>query len=288
LLPIYKIDPSLIKRQLVYSLPFGLALILNQISVKFDKFFINQYITAEEFAVYSMAFLGIPVLKQFFQSIHNVVVPEISKLISEGDMGQATLLWQKTVDKTSSVTIPLVFLFFILADELITILYTDGYIEAANYYRVFLFIFLISMFSHELILRGSNKTRFILYSNMIGAVITIGIAFLIIPKFGLYGAVYTALAGSVSPMIISLIVEKKIMNLSLKNWINWKRLFYNFGICISIALPLYLFKDIISNIFIRGILVGLIYGLFVVSLQLHFDLFLFKDQVLKIKKALIK
>lgn len=275
--PVFKIKASLLRQQLYYSIPFGFALILNTFSATFDKFYINQYISPSEYAVYSLAFLNIPILGQFFQSVHNVVVPEISKAMSNNDIPKATLLWQKTIEKTSSVTIPAVFLFWILANELITVLYTIEYIEAANYYRIFVLMFFVSMFSHEIILRGANKTRYIFYSNLIGTVITVIIGFIIIPTYYLYGAIITAFIGVVLPMIISLQFERKIMGLSLKNWVHWKQLGLNFLICLLIGIPLLFIKDFISNIYLRSILVAIIFILWVGSLQIKFKIFIFKN-----------
>lgn len=286
LIPIYKIDFDLLRKQLFYSIPFGFALILNMISTKFDKFFINQYITSEEFGVYSIAFLGIPILGQFFKSIHNVVVPQISIYLNEGDMNKASNLWKKTVDKTSNVTIPAVILFWILSEEIITILYTIDYIEAANYYRIFILTFFISMLSYNIILRGANKTKYILFSDIIGVLITIAIGFFLIPKIGLYGAVITAVIGRILPMLISLIIERKIMGLSYENWFNWKNMGINFLISFLVAIPLFIFKDYINNIYFRSILTILIFFVTVILLQIKFNLFLFSQYIPKIKNFL--
>ena len=283
---IYSIDWNLLKRQVLYSLPFGLALILNLGSTTFDKFFINQYISPAEFGIYSISFLSIPILKQFFASIHNVVVPQISISMSNGNLKEAILLWQKTVDKTSSITIPAVILFWILAKEIITILYTEEYVEAANYYRVFILMFFVSMFSHEIILRGANKTRFILYSNLIGTTITIIAGLIMIPKFGLYGAISTALLGTVLPMIVSLHWERKIMKLSIKQWVNWKRIFSNTLICLLIGVPLLFVKDYVSNIYIRTFLVIFIFGFSIVVFQIKYNLFIFEQYIPVIRKYL--
>lgn len=283
---IHRIDLKLMKDQLLYSLPFGFALILNIISTRFDKFFINQYITPSEFGIYSIAFLSIPILRQFFQSIHNVVVPEISIMMSNNNIKGATELWKKTVDKTSSVTIPAVILFWLLAKEIITILYTVKYIEAANYYRIFILMFFVSMFSHEIILRGSNKTKFILVSNIVGTILTIATGFIIIPKFGLYGAIITALVGTITPMLISLHIERKIMQLNIFNWVNWKKIGLNFFSCILVALPLFLYKDYISNIYLRVIVVISIFLIAVLILQIRFNLFIFTKYVPIVKKYL--
>ncbi len=283
---IYHINLKLIKEQLIYSLPFGFALILNLIATTFDKFFINQYITPGEFGIYSIAFLSIPILKQFFNSIHSVVVPEISILVKNNDINQASKLWQKTVEKTSAVTIPAVVLFWILANEIITILYTVEYIEAANYYRIFILMFFVSMFSHEIILRGANKTKYILYSNIVSTVLTVVLGFLIIPKMGLYGAIITALIGTITPMLISLHIERKIMNLSVVDWVDWKKLGLNLILCLMIGVPLLLLKDYVSNIFIRTFLVVTVFGLGTLLLQIKFDLFIFTKYLPMIKKYL--
>ncbi len=283
---IYSINLKLLKEQLIYSIPFGFALILNLVSTTFDKFFINKYITPQEFGIYSISFLSIPILRQFFKSIHNVVVPEISIAMNNNNLKRATDLWKKTVDKTSSITIPAVFLFWTLANEIITILYTIEYIEAVKYYRVFILMFFVSMFSHELILRGANKTRYILVSNIIGTILTVIIGFVIIPKYGLYGAVFTALVGVITPISISLNFERRIMNLKVYNWVNWRNIFVNFSICFFVALPIFVFKDYITNIYLRTIISMLFFGALIIPLQMKFDLFLFNDQIFKLFKYL--
>ena len=283
---VYKIDVTLFRRQVLYSLPFGLALILNLASTTFDKFFINQYITPTEFGIYSIAFLSIPILKQFFASIHNVVVPQISIFMNENNLKEAVNLWQKTVDKTSSVTIPAVVLFWILAKEIITILYTSPYVEAANYYRIFILMFFVSMFSHEIILRAANKTRYILVSNIIGTIFTILIGLVLIPKFGLYGAITTALLGTITPMLISLYFEKKIMQLSLANWVDWKRIFLNLFICLLVGIPLLVLKDYITNIYLRLLSVGIVFVLTIILFQLKLKLFIFEEQLVTVRKYL--
>ncbi len=281
---LYKINFKLLKKQLVYSLPFGFALTINLVSTTFDKFFINKYITAEEFAIYSISFLSIPILGQFFKSIHNVVVPEIAIAMTNNNIKTATNLWKKTVEKTSSVTIPAVFLFWVMANEIITILYTIQYVEAVQYYRIFVVMFLISMFSHEIVLRGANKTKYIMYSNIIGAIVTITIGLIIIPKYQLFGAVITALIGRVIPMMISLNFERRIMKLHVYNWVNWKKIFTNILITSMIAIPIFFLKDYITNLYLRTFIAGSLFVILLVPLQIRFNLFIFKEQLFQVLK----
>lgn len=283
---LYRINFELLRKQLIYSLPFGFALTLNLISTKFDQFFINKYITTEEFAIYSISFLSIPILGQFFKSIHNVVVPEIAIAMSKNNLEKATNLWKKTVEKTSSVTIPAVFLFWVMANEIITILYTIQYVEAVHYYRIFVLMFLVSMFSHEIVLRGSNKTKYILYSNIIGTIVTVAAGLILIPKFRLYGAVITALIGRIIPIMISLNFERRIMKLHIYDWVNWKKIFTNILLTSMVAIPIYFLKDNISNLYLRTLIAGSLFVVLIVPLQLKFNIFIFKEQLFQLLRFL--
>ncbi len=279
---IYRLDFKLIKNQLSYSIPFGIAIILDVFSGTFDKFIINKYVEPNEFAVYSISFMSIPILSHFFKSIHNVVVPEISIHLSNNRMKEATSLWQKTVEKTSSLTIPSVFIFWLLAYELIAVLYPADYIEAANYYRIYIVIFFISMFSHNIILRGAKKTHLILVGSVIGVILTLVLGLTLVPIYGLYGAVFTGLIGVITPMFISINIERKVMGLTIKNWVNWKKIGINFLICFIAAIPIYFFKDYISNIFVRGAISGIVFILIVIPLQVKYEIFIFNEYIEKI------
>ncbi len=283
---IYKIDLVLLKKQLIYTVPLGLAIVLNQISTKFDKILVNQHITPEEFGIYSIAFLGIPILGNFFQSIHNVVVPQISIYINDDKLNEATKLWKKMVDKTSSVTIPAVFIFLLLADEIITILYTKDFIEAANYYRIFILSFLVSMFSYNIILRGANKTKYILIIDAVSTLLTVLFGIIIIPIYGLYGAILTALLGNILPMIFSLHIERKIMKQSFRNWVNWKEIGINFFINIVVILILFLLKDYITNIYLRFVITGLLFVVSIIFLQIKFKIFMFNKTLASIRNRI--
>ena len=283
---IYKLDFKLIKEQLIYSIPFGLAIILDVVSNTFDKFIINKYISAEEFAVYAVSFVSIPILAHFFKSIHNVVVPEISIHLSNNRMKEATVLWQKTVEKTSSLTIPSVFIFWLMAHEIIGVMYPPEYSEAANYYRIYIIMFFASMFSHNIILRGAKKTHLILVGSVIGVIITVILGLILVPIYGLYGAVVTGLIGVTTPILISINIERRVMRLSFSNWVNWKKLGINFAICFLASLPIYFFKDYIPNVFVRGTVSGIVFVLIVVPLQIKYDIFLFNDMLVKVLKKI--
>ena len=60
---------SLMREQLDYSLPFGFAVILNTICLYLDRIICIGALTAEEYAIYGMAFFTIPGIRQIYDSI---------------------------------------------------------------------------------------------------------------------------------------------------------------------------------------------------------------------------
>ena len=94
-----------------------------------------------------------------------------------------------------------------MSDKIIEILFTVQYIEAAKYYRIFLFSILFSMSSYGLVLRGFKKTKFLFYSDLIGVIISLPLSFILIKNFNLYGAVSAALIGIGLPITIKIIFE---------------------------------------------------------------------------------
>lgn len=74
-------------------------------------------------------------------------------------------------------------------------------------------------------------------------------------------------------------IEKNIMGLSWRNWVNWRYMGINFLISLSIAIPLFLLKDYISNLYIRVAVIGMIYAIWVVFLQIKSGIFIFGDKL---------
>ena len=275
---------DLFSRQLLYAIPFAGSILLNLLSTRIDKFVINGYINIEEYAVYSIAFLSIPFIGQIFSSIHNVAMPEFSKLGKENNIKDAALLWKNIITKTSSVAIPAVIFFFLMSDILIEIIYTKSYISAAPYYRILIFSIFFSMLSYGLVLRGFNKTKFLFLSDLIGVCIIIPLSFILIKEFHVYGAAYTALIGMGLPIIIKIIFELRLLKIKFLNWMAWNKI----GQILLISCLLSIFPIIcvetIRNIYLCFMLASILYFPLIAFFEWKFNLFIYPDAFKKINK----
>ena len=265
--------------QLKYSLPFVGGVVLETISKRFDKILINKYVDPSEYAIYAVAFFSIPLLTMLFSSINNVVVPEMSRLAHAGSDSDVIEMWHKVVEKTSSAAIPCIVFFFIMAEEVIVILFTGQYAEAAVYYRIYLLTFIFTMTSFGLVLRSYKKTTLIFRANLISTITTVAIGYFLISNFQMIGAITTAVISIALPIIIVIYYEKKLLNLKIKNWLPWYTMAKITLIAILaglIILPIKLFQfNDITALFITALL----YFPIIIFAEYRFNLFIYPEVI---------
>ncbi|MBP9150864.1 MAG: oligosaccharide flippase family protein [Flavobacteriales bacterium] len=270
------------KTQLIYSTPFAIAIVCTTLSERFDKFVVNKYIDSAEFAVYSLAFYSIPVLGQAFNSINNVVIPKMSSLLEENRLDEVLELFKKVVLKTSSLALPAITFFMIMAPEIIVFLFTDKYENAVPYYRFFMLTILIVMTGFGNVLRAAKKTRQIMVASFIGMLVTVAFGSLIIPRMGMNGAIITSVIGVTLPGVLQLYLVAKCLNSSLAEFLPWKSIGLAFVASLIPTLLIIPFKIFDLPLFLTLSISAALYFPMAVILEYWFKIFAFQENVSKI------
>lgn len=265
--------------QLSYTLPFAAGIMIKTIAERIDKYIVNLHVTPGQYAIYCVAFISIPLLDQLYTAINNVAMSEITILIATKNIKGLRELWHKIVEKNASVTIPCVMFFVIMTRELIGVIFTERYIEAVPYYRIYLVTFLFVMTSHGMILRGANKTRLIFRAMLIGSILTMTVGLLVIGKFLLWGAMVTAVCGIIIPIVLILIYEKRYLKLDLSHWFPWGKLLRILLSCLPSLLLLFMIRAVVRGSFLRLSIGVALYFPLVVFIQLRWKLFIYPDIV---------
>jgi len=276
-------DKGLLVRQFKYCLPFYLGLVLYTISQKFDKILLNKYIDPADYALYAIAFLGIPLLSNMFAAVNNVSVPKIAEEFKLGNLENVRLLYRKIVSSAASIAIPALILFWILAERVIEILFSSEYVASAIYYKILLLSILGQIFSHGLILRGAGQTKQVLNSNVIGIVFTMISGFYLIPKFGLWGGVFTSLVSFFVPLVCQLVYESKLLKIKFFHFVPIGIVIKNISIAIFFSPIIYLLNQVLySDVLVIGISVTF-YPLTILFFQYKFGLTPFDNEISKVK-----
>ncbi len=236
-----------LKSQLSYSFPVLSFVILSTVMTRFDKYLISFNVSPEEYAVYVIAFLSVPLLNQFYSSVQSSIVPEMAKYAYSENITGVKSLWHNAFNKTVSVTVPALIYFILVAEELITFLYSDSYISSVSYYRFCILGLLLVMTNHGMVLRSFKKTKEIFLCNLASASICIPLGYVLINSYKLYGGVAISLISLALSTSFVLNLERKQLRLSFRKMLPWIT-FFKVIACSALPIPLiYLCKYVFTS-----------------------------------------
>ena len=225
-------DRTLLKNQLNYSLPFGMAVILNALTRRFDKIICISYLSVTDYAIYAVAFFGIPGIQEIYDSLSQINVIHMTKEFKDGNNQEVLQSYKNFIVKTLSFSTPIISIVFLFSNEIIGFLFTETYLEAVPFFRIYILSFVIGMFGAGTILRASGKTKLSFKAYLYSAVFSLPITFLLIKEYGSYGAISSAMFAMILPKIVQSYYEIRLLNCSVRDYFPWKKI----GIILVITL----------------------------------------------------
>lgn len=233
----YKINPikinlRLLKAQLRYVFPMGLSIIVGTIGQHADKLILMLLLTSKDFAIYSVGNFQIPIIVLIYTSIGNVILQKISEYSVRKEIDNTLRLWKKMIVKNIAVTIPIVCFFFVLANPIITFLFTENYAESVKVFRIILPIYFVQMLGYGYILRGYSETKSVFFASLWKMIFSLILGFILIKSFGIIGAAITFTIAFSIEGIYSLIKTRKLLKVKWSQFLPW----YDFCIILIISI----------------------------------------------------
>ena len=120
-----------------YSLPLVAASLWGIAIKAADEFFISRYFGAKTFAEYTNGFTELPLVSMITASTSIVLMPVLSKLLSEpNNLDQIKILWKSTLLKSAYLIYPMVVFFIFNAYPVVVLLYSKAYEHSAIYFQI--------------------------------------------------------------------------------------------------------------------------------------------------------
>lgn len=281
-------DWKLLKSQFSYAAPFGFAVILSTIFHRFDKMLCISFITPEEYAIYSLAFYGIPGITQIYDSVGEVNILNMSAAYKENNIKETILLAQSYVTRLMSFSIPVILAVCVFANVIIEFLFPPAYIAAVPFFRIYVFSFVVGALGAGLVLRASGKTKYTLRAYLFSAVIYLPFAYFSIKYYGTWGAIITAMLGILLPKMFQIAFELKILNVTLWKYMPWNKIGRIVLLSTLLLIPVVALNYFVKlNVFIAGG-IAVAYILAVWFIELRKGLFIVGRETLRGYIAKIK
>jgi O-antigen/teichoic acid export membrane protein len=280
-----KIDPNSVKengesitllQQLRYALPIGVSSYLGIIGTYIDQYIVSIFFTPQSFAVYSRGAMQIPILSSIQFTVNDIMMPYYVKDFQNGRIENFLERFHTGAEKVAKINYPVFVFFFISAPSLITLLYTEQYLDAVSIFRTYLFFLVINITAFSIIPRAVGKTKSIFWATTINVVANIILSCLLVPFFGPDGAAIATVFCGVINAVYYISVSARLLQVSFMHILPWgylgKLLSVSFCAGIPVFITALIFESMELNIFLSVVVEAMIYLLLISSLFARFKL----------------
>jgi O-antigen/teichoic acid export membrane protein len=120
-------DWTLMRAQLGYALPLGVAAMLSMAQLDLHSYFVARSFDAATFAIYAVGCFQLPFLQIVNESVGAVMIPTVSRLQLENQPGEIVRLVARMMRKLAALYFPLYACLLVTGREFVTVLFTERY-----------------------------------------------------------------------------------------------------------------------------------------------------------------
>jgi O-antigen/teichoic acid export membrane protein len=171
-----------------YCVPFGFALILATLNKSLGGLFIAKMLGPVALAHYAIGSYVGPVVTVLRNSVSDVLLGEMAARPRD-DQARVLALFRRSTVVVFILLISSGVLLARFADTLVTTLFSEAYRPAVPIFQLYVLALLRESFDFSIALRTVDRTAPMLRSNLIALVLNAGLMLLMVPRWGLFGAV---------------------------------------------------------------------------------------------------
>lgn len=242
----FRPDWGLLLKQWAYAGPFALAVIIDMLQSNLHQYAVSYRFDAATFAIYSVGCLQVPLVDFMMTSTGNVLMVGMRESLHGEGSREALALWLDTTRKLALVFLPLVGGLLVTADDLIISLFTRNYSGSVPIFMVWSLTIVFSVLLTDSVLRVYAATRYLILVNLAKLALVAGLLVLLLPPFGVRGAVLAALLAVVFSKSLALDRVRRLMGAGLKDLLPWRSLALVLLLVALAALPSLAVKALIA------------------------------------------
>ena len=188
-------DWALMREQLAYALPFGLAGLLFVAQIDLHNYFVSHRFGPAGFAVYAIGVFNLPLVGIISDSVGFVMVTRVAALQKEGRAREIVALAARAMRKLALIFFAVYALLLVVGREFLVFLFTEQYAASWPIFAVNLTLLPFYIVMSDPVLRAYSEHRFFMLKVRAVTVALLPPAlWLAMERFGLVGAVAVVVA----------------------------------------------------------------------------------------------
>ena len=223
--------------QLRYCLPFGFAVMLATFNKSLGGLFITKMLGPVALAHYAIGTYAQPIITILRNSVSDVLLGEIAG--GRDDNARALALWRRSTVVTFIFLISYGIVLARFADIVVTTLFSDAYRPAVPIFQIYVLALLRDSFDFSVPLRTINKTAPMLRSNLVAIVLNGGLMLLMVPRWGMVGAVVSHVIARFVEGALLAYQTMRAYQIGLRDLADWGDLLKSSAAAVAAAVILY-------------------------------------------------
>lgn len=220
----FKPDRPLLKSQLAYALPFGLAVLVEIVQASLPQYAVSHLFDPVTFAIFAVGCLQIPLVDFAASPTSDVMMVKMQERLAEGNNRAVLEIWHDTTWKLALVFFPMVAFLMVDSREIIIFLYTARYSASAPIFMVWSAMILLTILQVDGVMRVFAQTRFLLALNLMRLAIIGGLIQWSLSRFHLLGAVFVIVLATLAFKGGAMVRMKKLLGVNATDLLPWRSL----------------------------------------------------------------
>jgi O-antigen/teichoic acid export membrane protein len=220
----FRLDRALLKSQLAYALPFGLAVLVEILQGTLPQYLVAYLSSPATFAIFAVGCLSIPLVDFAASPSCDVMMVRMQENLAAGRKRAVLAIWHDTTWKLALLFFPLGALVAVAAREIIVLLFTAKYAASIPILMVWSVTILLATFQVDGVLRVFAQTRLLVALNLMRLVIIAGLIQWSLSKFSLIGPVFAIVLATLAFKTAALARMKWLLQVPVGELLPWRNL----------------------------------------------------------------
>ncbi|HLY17776.1 MAG TPA: oligosaccharide flippase family protein [Bryobacteraceae bacterium] len=207
-----RLDWGLMRGQLSYAAPLGLAGILYIAQTDLHSYFVSNRLGAAAFAIYAVGTVDLPLMGLLQEATNGVLIPRVSELEHLNQGREIVLLLARATRKLAAAYFPVYGLLVVVAPELISFAFTRRYLASVPIFLINLTLLLAGILLQDPLFRAYREQRFFLIRLRVALLVLLvsGLWFAT-TRFGPAGAITVVVSVTLTERIVTAVRFGRIL-----------------------------------------------------------------------------
>jgi len=188
-------SPVSLGEMLRFGVPLGLTDIVAILNNSFDRFLIMLTFADVIFAEYQAGAWQIPIVTRVPYMVGTAMAPQLVAMFRAGQARDAIALWRASIEKVSLLVVPVALVFVVAAEEVVEILFTAEYANAAPVLRWYSLLTVGRVAAFGSVIVAAGRPRMVFQASVLSLLSNVALSLPLLWAFGFVGpAMGTTLA----------------------------------------------------------------------------------------------